>query len=412
MLPPSVAALTSTHAAMKGKTTVKVPYEAMYLSTMTPDQGGEPVFVPMMLRDLPLFYAPPALAMAFGRATYTLLGLTRHSTAAADLYFGRFGNLVYYIGAVALAIRVTPVLKTTLAALALMPMALSLAASPNRDVSVIVFVLMFVALALRAIVRGREHVLTTGDLWLLAAATVLLVLSKLVYSPLFLLLALVPASSFGDARRKWRTLGLLAAAGVAGYGASSLILRLYTGSPLAAASGPAGEQLAWVLAHPGEYLGVLGSTLADYRFAFFPQFVADLGWLDTNFPLPFTVLVVILLVGTAVADRSGAWWPDLKARVAFLVVAALSVVMVETALYLQWTSVPAHGGVGAPAIVGPQGRYFIPIAPAVLCALRSRSAAGLAARLSPPPHLLLAVFCSWHLLALAVLLLRYYVQHP
>jgi uncharacterized membrane protein len=108
---------------------------------------------------------------------------------------------------------------------------------------------------------------------------------------------------------------------------------------------------------PLRYARIVTSDYIGHGHEYLRQFVGTLGWLDVPLPHWLTDVAVVLLLLLGVTQRLDLRMRD---RLALAVVALLSLAMVSTSQYLAWSMV------GGDQISGIQGRYFLPLAPALL----------------------------------------------
>lgn len=120
------------------------------------------------------------------------------------------------------------------------------------------------------------------------------------------------------------------------------------------------EQLIFIINHPFEYAGIILRTISELKFFYLNSFVGNLGWLDTNFPPIFIVLYFLLLLFIAFIDTNHEIIISWRNKIYGFLVFILIFLLVETSLYLIWTSLPEIGGIGHEIVSGVQGRYFIP----------------------------------------------------
>jgi uncharacterized membrane protein len=299
-------------------------------------------------------YLPQALGIAGGR----LFG----AGPLLLVYLARLSNLLISTAITGLALRLTPVGRWPLAALALTPMAVSSRASASADA--LTTALAFLALAaVAALAWGPEG--RRG--WrLLVGAGVGLALTKLPYALLLGSLAVVPRERL-ELPRRWRSrsfaaLVLLAALAFAAWQAAS-----FGGHARPEAGLAFDRQVRDTLAEPLRFARLVAGHYLEHADRYVAQLVGiQLGWLDVRLPTGliwgYLLAVLALLLWTGEADIGVAAWQRclLAAMVVVLAVA------IAASQYATWTPYRA------PAIEGPQGRYFLPAAPLVVFALHRR----------------------------------------
>jgi uncharacterized membrane protein len=300
----------------------------------------------------PAAYLPQSIGIGVGRVM--------ELSPLALLLIGRICNLLAWLALVFLAIKVIPVGKWALLALALTPMSIFQAASVSPDAMLNGAACIFLAICLRAIYDRRalvawEYVAILGTLLLLA-------LTKIVYLPLAAMLILVPKEAFSSLRRKWLLIGvgvvLAAAVGVLWTyhvrGIQALALA-NVNATLNFNVSPS-EQLNFVLSHPGQYVRVVWNTyLTSLGDGMLESFIGTLGWLDTRLPLWVVLLDAYVIVTLLLAIGIGRRVPPIH-RIVPASAGLVCFLGVTTALYLYYTSVMG------PSVIGLQGRYLIPVA--------------------------------------------------
>ena len=290
----------------------------------------------------PLAYIPQALAIRFGRMF--------DASPLMLLYAGRLANTLAAMGLLAAAILIVPVGKEMLAVAGLLPMALYQDASLSPDAMLIGCAFLFTALALRGQWRGlwlRREIVAA-----LAAGIVVCSL-KPVYAPL-LLVGLVPDVFRADRRARVLGVHLLIVSCVM---AATWIWMRSTASvfSLPRPGTSVRDQVGFILTHPLAYARILGSTFVARDLFYYKSMIGVFGWMTI---LPPQILFILPLVTATIAlagsgddiariPRVAAVWQ--------LALVAACVALVMTSLYLIWTPV------GATAIEGVQGRYFLPV---------------------------------------------------
>src|SRR5262245_15705789 len=200
----------------------------------------------------PVPYLPQALAIAAGRQ----LDLS----AIALLYLARLAGLVAALAIGYAAIRIAPIAGNVLLLIAVAPIALRQMALLSADSLTNACAFLFIAIVLR-LAMVAEAASQTRWIVALVLSALALTFCKLAYAPLLLLVLLCPADRFGNRGRYLVvllcTVGLSAAALAAWFRA---IGHLYVSQPIAPDADPA-RQMAFILAHPVRYAGILLSDL-------------------------------------------------------------------------------------------------------------------------------------------------------
>jgi uncharacterized membrane protein len=303
----------------------------------------------------------PYLPQALGIAVARVLGCG----PLTILYASRLANLAFAVLLLHLTLRITPIFRLVFGAVALIPVTVQQLASSSPDASTIGVALLFTAVLFRlAVVRGQVagRGLTVALLGLAAWLT----LCKFPYATLALLYLAVPLARLGGWRRY-----LLVGAGLAAVTLSLTAvmagLKKYTPDRI---MGPGSQasiqaQVAGIRADPLGFAQVCAATVAEHGQIWYDQ-LGYLGWLDTKVnPLAMHALLVLLVL-LGLGDHADPLFPDWRLKTAAWCAAGLCTLVILLCCYV------AGCAVGAPLIIGPQGRYWVPVLPLLLLPLSNR----------------------------------------
>jgi len=303
----------------------------------------------------PTCYVGQCLGIGLGRAfTFGPLAMS---------YLGREGNLLVWILLGFFALRTSPAIARPLLLLLLMPMSLNFAATLSADPSTNGLASLFTALVCKYFALGAKSIDRTRVI-LLVAISVPLTVSKLAYAPLLALLLLIPARNFGG-RAEWAAkLGLIVALNLTAFlmwaaWTSNIDTQINPGGGVSAA-----RQLENIEQHPARFAGVFVDTLRRGTWYYIEMFVGVIGWFDGYLPASFVIGYLILLILACWSCEDEPPLPrPLRAAIVILPLFALIFVIIALLSYLFWTEV------GRSLIYGINGRYLIPVAPAILVLL-------------------------------------------
>ena len=314
------------------------------------------------IANAPAGYLASGIALAIGRLL--------HLGPAPLFYLGRLANGALFIFLTVWAMKKIPFGKTMLLTVAALPMTMHEAASFSYDCTAIGLTFLFMAslLSMRE-VPGKACL---GDLILLTVTGMLLAPTKLVYTPLLLLIFLLPAQTFGLTKGK----AFLAKCGMVLAGVLALVLMqmgnladtAQTSHTLDYADGAPGYTLGWLLANPklGAYV-FLNTLLEQGSYFIETMFGSYFGWFQIHVPL-WTVLPFEALTLFACFRRSdepdGTMLFGEKLWTGLLLLG--SVFLTLLSMFLFWTPLDS------PIILGVQGRYFLPLLPFLLLLLRGK----------------------------------------
>lgn len=275
----------------------------------------------------------------------------------------RLLNALCYALCCALACRVAPrSLRVLFAGVSLLPILLYFAASVSGDTLLNGAAILYTALLFHeeqtAPVRRRYGLS-------LMAVGILIMSAKATYAPLVLLHWLV-----------WRRTGLSRAAWLAYDAALLLGAKLWNGYIIGrniaefGALLPGREtvvpalQQAYVLHHPLYFLALAGETFVRESGSYLHH-LTSLGNLNVLMDVAFYLLVPYLLLLALGREQEQPAFALPRRTLAWGALACLaSVLLIYLGLYMTWTPV------GAPAISGVQGRYFLPLLPLLLILVR------------------------------------------
>lgn len=267
--------------------------------------------------------------------------------------------LLYY------SIQYIPYGKGALLFLSLTPMALQERASLSVDAITYAMVVAMVAFCLYMRQPGRR--IKRAQLGLMYFILFFLASCKVVYFVAGFLILLIPSECFGSRKK-----GIFhKISGVLFLLILSVGWLFIANSYLDAtrAGGSAAEKIQFILQNPGRYLYIMDKMIWESGEEFFCQMIGSkLGSMD----IEINRLLILLFTFTGVGlFWGGAAWEKEEGRrdgrmaLALLLLSLASVVLIFTSLYIQWTDL----GASTYEIEGLQGRYFLPVAPILLCAL-------------------------------------------
>ena len=251
----------------------------------------------------PVAYLPAAVGM--------LVPVAVDAPGVLALWSGRIANLAAYLGLAILAVRTASAFRWTLAALALLPMHLTLGATISPDA--LTAAALFLVVALWTRVRAGDEI----PLWLLVSGTLLLALAK---PPYFLVLALLPVAGF---RRRTPEGRLAARVGVGTLGLGLLVTLLNSSTRYQAVSSTMGygdlvlqpdvqrERLLGDL--PG-FLWASGETWFTELHHYVQDWFRNFGFFTSGLPavLPwlFLILLTVAVFRLDEEDFTGLRGPD------------------------------------------------------------------------------------------------------
>ncbi len=302
-------------------------------------------------------YAPTAyLPQAIATGALRICG----GTPMQMLYAARMANLLLWVLLVSAAIRMMPFAQRLLAAVALLPASLAMAASANADVITNGLcwwlTASFLHLRFTGPARGVSVFIKQLPAFAIACA------NKLIALPLVLLNLMHRP----DERRKHLlSAGILAATGLAAalvwgslanrwfipYDAYNPVVRDM--QTLNEGVDPA-RQLAFIRAHPLDFIRTAGGSAVRALPSVAAHFAGKFGW-EKNYLHPVWLTMLWLAMLAMAASTANPM--SLRQRFGAAAVAILYIGMFAITMYALWCPV------GASELTNFQGRYFVPIAP-------------------------------------------------
>ncbi len=310
-------------------------------------------------------YSPPAY---FPQVLTAWLARSLNLNAGAIYYLVNLSALFFVAACIFLSMKFLPEAKPLIFLLAMLPMFLIEAASSTIDS--LTYGVCFLATAWLLSLRRSSEKLSRAEIFGLIFLSIMLACAKSVYGTILLLYFLIPPERVGSVKKF-----LL-------FGAAILFLNLFasllwlkisvgmTGVELATSRHYLGEenidvaaQKNFVMENPQAFFRATLNTLIDRSGALYYLlgFIGLFG-VNSDFMLPiiFYMLYFLTLIFFALSN-------DLRlkfsARCMMIFAAAISAFAFFLIHFLKWTPL------GANVLRGIQGRYFIPLAPMIFCAL-------------------------------------------
>lgn len=311
--------------------------------------------------SVPWGYLASALGIAIGRLF--------HLGAIPVFYLGRMFNVAVYIILIYMAMKRAPMMKGALAAMSAFPMTLHLVASYSYDGVCIGLSALFVAEVIRMI---YEENITWKQVVYSAVLAGMIAPNKLVYTPVLFMALMIP----NEKLKKLFRYPMLLKLGIIAVGLLMLlVIQLptmlgYTGAETATAyvawADEEGYTLSWALAHLQETLRVyLHTFLVKTDYYLTTMLGSSLGWFQFDLPLflylPFGIMFILACFrkqgeGKTISYGSKLW-------ITILLIS--SITLIVTSMFLSWTPISFD------VIQGVQGRYFLPLLPAVYILIRN-----------------------------------------
>ena len=325
-----------------GNTYVKDAYNQIADRLLEPTSNNQ-VFQEIIGSN-PIDYIPQIIGVIIGRILNLPVTIT--------LYLARFCGFAFCIIILYFCLKYIPILKKPLFFLSCLPLSMQTFVSISYDGVIFCSAIALFTFILYSIHQVKFK-LNIQHYLLLIVLSILLVAVKPVYFPLCLLLFFIPNRCFKNKKQKILTT------------LSILILTMgffLLWSALSVAAQPgngadSGGQISYILAHPIHYIVILIRNILDMPFLYL-QRLGALEWLDAStnhfYIISTLIMFIVLCINEYLIPTKNKISKNF--RIATLITSLSSIVLVFTALYIQWTPV------GAFEIEGVQTRYLLPIA--------------------------------------------------
>ncbi len=313
----------------------------------------------------PLFYLPQAAGISIGRG----IGLG----VVDSLVLARIANGLACCVLAFVALRLCTFGKRAMFSVLCWPMTLALSASSSHDGLLIASAALMIAIASRVSTENRPA--TTLEL---TAFLIALVGGVTGRPPHIAFAGLLPLlfrrSTAGASPLTWRIrLALLSAAMLCV--AWIVLVQAYTMSatlrdgPDAVEAGPSiSGQIAYLRANPGAMPSIVYRTIVLGWKPLITMAIGVLGWLDTLMPSWYYWLAMASFVAALVADRNLGLLSSRRIALAGWASLVAFTAITYISIYLTWMRV------GAPDVLGVQGRYLLAGLPLAAWLLPARRA--------------------------------------
>lgn len=309
-----------------------------------------------------IIYLPAVLGMTLARLL--------HLGTVPMLLLGRWFSLLGFTILTYFGMKKLPFGKTALFLLAVLPMNLQQCTSFSYDAVITGVSFLYICWCV-SLAFGEKQVKATGMLGLGILGIILVYGKSGVYLPLALLIFLIPAARFGGKRvRNLCVLGLFLLPVLCFLNQNtatvSYIATTTEATATVGSSTTAGYTIGYFLSQPLELVRMLANTLSD-KIAFYLESLVGqkMGWVEIDISEVISMLFWLLLILASLKTkeepmyirRGQKWW--------IVFVCAVCAGLILAGMLLTWT--PR----GYVSIEGVQGRYFIPLMPALLLVLRN-----------------------------------------
>lgn len=318
---------------------------------------------------IPIAYVAPATGIFFSKIVAKIFNMSSISTSYM-LYFGRLFSLIMSIFIVYNAIKITPVFKKTMVAVASIPMFIYLSSMITYDNLLNSLTLLAISIMLKLIYDKSVKSINWKYMLAISIIGVVLLNVKTIYSLIFLLIFFIPKEKFKNKKEKITKFSIMIGIVLL----FTILLKLpYLFLKTGATSSLAGKQLAFIFSNPFKYANILYSNIVCQRNFQLTSLIGLFGLIDTYMPIPviFIYYLYLFLIGLSEGVVNKHKITN-KMKIVIIISFILIVTAIYTIMYISWTPVILNGKIGTKDISGVQGRYFIPIIFPLLMTLSSK----------------------------------------
>lgn len=309
-----------------------------------------------------IIYLPAVLGMTLARLL--------HLGTVPMLLLGRWFSLLGFTILTYFGMKKLPFGKTALFLLAVLPMNLQQCTSFSYDAVITGVSFLYICWCV-SLAFGEKQVKATDMLGLGILGIILVYGKSGVYLPLALLIFLIPAARFGGKRvRNLCVLGLFLLPVLCFLNQNtatvSYIATTTEATATVGSSTTAGYTIGYFLSQPLEFVRMLANTLSDKTAFYLESLVGQkMGWVEIDISEVISMLFWLLLILASLKTKEEPMYIRTGQKWWIVFVCAVCAGLILAGMLLTWT--PR----GYVSIEGVQGRYFIPLMPALLLVLRN-----------------------------------------
>lgn len=309
-----------------------------------------------------IIYLPAVLGMTLARLL--------HLGTVPMLLLGRWFSLLGFTILTYFGMKKLPFGKTALFLLAVLPMNLQQCTSFSYDAVITGVSFLYICWCV-SLAFGEKQVKATDMLGLGILGIILVYGKSGVYLPLALLIFLIPAARFGGKRvRNLCVLGLFLLPVLCFLNQNtatvSYIATTTEATATVGSSTTAGYTIGYFLSQPLELVRMLANTLSDKTAFYLESLVGQkMGWVEIDISEVISMLFWLLLILASLKTKEEPMYIRTGQKWWIVFVCAVCAGLILAGMLLTWT--PR----GYVSIEGVQGRYFIPLMPALLLVLRN-----------------------------------------
>ena len=303
-------------------------------------------------------YFPQVLGVSLGR----ILGLNGIQTGV----LGRISALLLFAVLISYSLKIIPkFFEKVLFTISILPMTLQQVCSFNYD-SVLFTACFFLFAYLLYLVYEKEKI-SKLDIALVTLSSIVIATIKFVYLPILGLGLLIPREKFTLKHGKILVILMLVVLSLGSYlvvmKCNSLFWNVHV-SDTSSLINYNTFTISQVIQHPIHEIVIIIATFQRFTADYISQMISGpLGWLEMNVPaLQLSGFLMMLFYSLFSVEKKSK--TDQKVKLCSGLISMIIILIVILALQISWT--PDNSLI----VVGVQGRYFLPILPMILLAMK------------------------------------------
>lgn len=303
-------------------------------------------------------YFPQVLGVSLGR----ILGLNGIQTGV----LGRISALLLFAVLISYSLKIIPkFFEKVLFTISILPMTLQQVCSYNYD-SVLFTACFFLFVYLLYLVYEKEKI-SKLDIALVTLSSIVIATIKFVYLPILGLGLLIPREKFTLKNGKILVILMLVVLSLGSYlvvmKCNSLFWNVHV-SDTSSLINYNTFTISQVIQHPIREIAIIIATFQRFTADYISQMISGpLGWLEMNVPaLQLSGFLMMLFYSLFSVEKKSKM--DRNVKICSGLFSMLMILIVILALQISWT--PDNSLI----VIGVQGRYFLPILPMILLAMK------------------------------------------
>lgn len=303
-------------------------------------------------------YFPQVLGVSLGR----ILGLNGIQTGV----LGRISALLLFAVLISYSLKIIPkFFEKVLFTISILPMTLQQVCSYNYD-SVLFTACFFLFAYLLYLVYEKEKI-SKLDIALVTLSSIVIATIKFVYLPILGLGLLIPREKFTLKNGKILVILMLVVLSLGSYlvvmKCNSLFWNVHV-SDTSSLINYNTFTISQVIQHPIREIAIIIATFQRFTADYISQMISGpLGWLEMNVPaLQLSGFLMMLFYSLFSVEKKSKM--DRNVKICSGLFSMLMILIVILALQISWT--PDNSLI----VIGVQGRYFLPILPMILLAMK------------------------------------------